>query len=51
MVKNLKKPDPVGRQMPPFYTTYMHLFSCVFSKNNTNKKTHEKETKKTKFHT
>ena len=21
VVKNLKKPDPVARQMPPFYTT------------------------------
>ena len=21
MVKNLKKPDPVARQMPPLYTT------------------------------
>ena len=21
VIKNLKKPDPVARQMPPFYTT------------------------------
>ena len=25
VVKNLKKPNPVARQMPPFYTTHMLL--------------------------
>ena len=25
VVKNLKKPDPVARQMPPLYTTYSNL--------------------------
>ena len=25
VVKNLKKPDPVARQMPPFYTTNVQI--------------------------
>ena len=26
VVKHLKKPDPVARQMPPLYTTHMNHF-------------------------
>ena len=36
VVKNLKKPDPVARQMPPFYTTnaeyrkYIVLYVIIY---------------------
>ena len=41
VVKNLKKPDPVARQKPPFYTTNKYL---TFESTNKNKKVLESYT-------
>ena len=35
VVKNLKKPDPVAREMPPLYTTYVLLINHNMYQKNT----------------